>query len=116
MAAVMSPDLDMVVSFIQGRHDPDALATPDEAARWLERHGLLPSGAVFGPDDLRQLRRLRAALNALIADRDNVEERTRVTIAAATAVAPLTFALAPDGSLELTASGTPAEAALAGIV
>lgn len=116
MTAVVSPDLDLVVTFLQSRHSPQALATQSAVARWLEDRYLLPEAAPVAPEDVRALARLRAALNALVADRDVIEERTRTAIEAATALTPLAVALGPGGSLELSPSGTPVQSALARIV
>ena len=116
MAGVIGPDLDLVVTLLQSRHDANALATPAAAVEWLASRGLMAEDSSLERDDLRQLWRLRAALNALIADRETIEARTRNTIEAATTAAPMRLALDADGELTLTSAGTPMESALAGIV
>jgi len=116
MAGVIGPDLDLVVTLLQSRHDANALATPAAVADWLISRGLMAARAHVEPGDVRQLWRLRAALNALVADRATIEERTRTTIEAATAASPMRLELTADGALVLTSAGTPTEAALAGVV
>jgi predicted RNA-binding Zn ribbon-like protein len=116
MAGVISPDLDLVVTFLQTRHNPEEFSTPSAVTQWLTAHDLLPAGARAAPGDERPLWRLRAALNALVANREAVDERTRSTIESATVSAPMQLTLRPDGSLELAPSGTPMGNAMASIV
>ncbi len=116
MAAEISPDLELVTEFIQSRHFPELWATPAAAGAWLHTHGLLEESRELSADDLRKALRLRAALNTLIADRDHVDDRTRTEINRAGSAVQFSVAVAADGNLALTTTGTAADTALATVV
>jgi predicted RNA-binding Zn ribbon-like protein len=95
---------DTLLDFLTSRdEDGDRLGTPALLGQWLAEHGLAgdESGAV-SDEDVRQARRLRAALIGLVAARSGgpaMDERTLPFLDSVTREAPLVVASDPAGTL-----------------
>jgi predicted RNA-binding Zn ribbon-like protein len=103
-----------LLAFLQSRdHESDAFAGGASATGWLVGHGALASGAMATDDDASNARRLRAALLALVQDRDGAlgDARTAGVLSAVSHAAPLAV-MAEGSGVRLAACGAPADAAL----
>src|SRR5689334_1925161 len=96
-----------LIAFLQSRdHDGDAFVSGSSTASWLAGHGALPANATATDDDARHARRLRAALLALVQDRQGAlsDPRTARILSSVSHAAPLAV-VAEGAGVRLAACG-----------
>ncbi|OAI41296.1 hypothetical protein AYO38_04075 [bacterium SCGC AG-212-C10] len=113
--SIVTPaERELICAFLQTSHEPGRIETPDALTAWLAEHGLVTGSPAAGADDVRHARRLRAALISLFAANNgaDLDPRAGPVLEELSARAPMTFALAPDGRIELRPAGETVAAAL----
>ena len=98
----------------------DQLGTPERLRTWFARHALeIPADASVSDEDVRQARRLRAALIALVAENSGgapADPRTVPFLESITAAAPLTLRVGERGAMRVGSAATGAAGALSILV
>ncbi|AQT80089.1 RNA-binding protein [Mycolicibacterium litorale] len=93
----------------------DRLAHPADAAPWLQTQGVLPSGELPSPDDLRLIREVREALRAMLVHNADGPAPTAEQLRPLNRIAEAAVArvrLADDGTVSLAAGADSLEARL----
>ncbi|MGH2608954.1 MAG: CGNR zinc finger domain-containing protein [Tepidiformaceae bacterium] len=119
----MTADTDLLIAFLETRYPTDLVSTdlltgPERARDWLVSSRLLEARESVSAEEARRLVHLRAAITALLRERMGAaaDDRTRPTIEAASAGAPLRVVLTSDGESRLVPVGSGVNRAMAEIV
>jgi predicted RNA-binding Zn ribbon-like protein len=102
---------DLLIEFLQTGEEEDRIATAEALQAWLVARGLVDQGEPASERDVADARHLRAAIRRLFAANNGgqLDDRTRLTLEAATERVPLRVSVGSDGrlALEPTAGGVP---------
>lgn len=119
----MTTDTDLLIAFLGTRYTndprtPDFFGSPERARDWLVSARLLEAAEPVTAEEARRLVHLRAAITALLRERMGTppDPRSRPTIEAASAGAPLRVAVGEDGEFHLRPVGRGVDGAMAEIV
>lgn len=110
-------DMELLLTFLCAL-DPRGGRSPEGMHRWLVDQGLLDESAQLDQSDLVRAVHARAAISSLLWERHGAtpDPRTRPTLEAITAAAPLRVEIGTDGAPRLVATGSGLNRALAQLV
>lgn len=97
----MDADLALLLAFLETRDTDDALVSGERAAAWLHDRRLLGREHRVSDEDARALRRVRAALLAVLRDRANADMRTLETLSSALSGGLPRVAVSEAGALRI---------------